>query len=211
MKESRLNQVIALVLLVAVMAIGWQVRDWGADTDLELYQEQIEQFQGEISTVSEFSDSLVDENKILLDSLKMVEKAAAKIQIEVEVLVEINRGIIQQVDSLQREFAAIDPTLIPPPVLEYIDALEMQVDTLQTTVETQSQLLSVKDVDIRLLQGLHVNEKARADSLQITLDGFPGDVPDNEKLFGFIPLPSRTVSFISGAATVAVGIIAITR
>ena len=168
-------------------------------------------FRSDIAAVTAYAAWLQDSNAILLDSVKTVEEHAAVLETKVDTLVKINEDIQHEVDSLQHEFASIDPTLIPPPVLEYIDALETQVDTLKTTVATQRNLISVKDTDIRLWQGLYGNEKERADSLQITLNSFPGSVPNTDKLFGFIPLPSRTVSFISGAAAATVGFIALTR
>ena len=211
MKSSKLNQFVALIFIIFLFAIGWQFRNWGVKTELDQYREQIEQFQHDLNQVNQFADSLSNENQFLLDSLEQNQHQLETLQNEADVLERRNSEINQQIDDF-REAASAALDSVPEPVQQYVTALEGQVDSLQEELDTQKHINLVQGLDVRLYKDLYANEKTRADSLQAVMNTFPREaVPNPEKLFGFIPLPSRTVSFISGAATATVGILVLSH
>jgi len=210
MSQDRLSQITAILLIVFVAFAGWQLRDWGVDTELEAYREQIEQFQANVEEVTQYGDSLQRENAQLLDALERNQEILDQAQAEADALENANKQISEHVDSLKEAAqAALDS--VPPEVQEYVVALEDQVDSLEDELSVQKEINLVQGIDMRLYQDLYANEKLRADSLQATINAFPDEaVPDPEKLFGFIPLPSRKLSFLAGATTAVVGIVALT-
>ena len=207
--KDRTSQVLVLIVLIAALAIGWQVGHWGKETELDVYRAQIEQFKEDAKEATEYADSLTDVNSAILDTLSHAQEVTQQLETKAANLAKANQQINHQVGVLEQKYAAVKDS-VPPEAQEYIGSLEGQVRGLQAELNTEKQLNLVQGIDIRLYRDLYTNEKMAKDSLQAVIDAFPpGPVPNPEKLFGFIPMPSRTVSFISGAATAVVAMVAI--
>lgn len=190
---------VVIFFAVFIAIIAYQIGKSGKETELDIYRTQIEEFQQEVDDVMEFSDSLESENRRLLRSLNDIQDEAEDLQEENRELGLTNDDLQKTADSLKLVVNREITEPIPTEVVQYITVLETQVDSLQSQVGVLEELVIITQNEVALFSRLYRQENQRADSLRVVLQNFPSDVPDNENLFGIIPLPSRTSSFAVGA------------
>jgi len=111
----------------------------------------------------------------------------------------------QKLDSLRTSMVDVDLDSVPPPVVEYISLLETQVDTLEAEVTALRGALDVSNSQVLVWESKFNLEAQKSDSLQVVINTFPTDVPDPDRLFGVIRLPSRTSSFLVGGVMGVIG------
>jgi len=203
---KNLNLIVMLIVASALLAIGWQIGRIGRQTELDEYRTRMEAWQDSAEIARAQSDSISRIVREMEDSVQVVVREMEEHEAAADSLKERTDLLQIKLDSLQEEMDDIDLSILPPVVVTYIETLEVQNVSLKLENHHLTVANELAHQDARLWQGIAMKERARADLLQIVVDAVPTDVPDNEKLFGVIPIPSRTVSFISG---VAVGTLAV--
>jgi hypothetical protein len=179
------------------------------DSKISDFIEEYEEFRDSATVALEISDSLgvivLDlelENQQLRDSLVFVE----------EDLIVANHMITQlstQADSLHQALTDSIIEITPQPVLEYIEVLETQIVAYEVSQTASERLLD----GLRRRNALHesVNEfnLDRINTLESALAAIP-DTPSNpDKFLWIIPKPTRTQSFIAGAALGVIGYVVV--
>ena len=86
-----------------------------------------------------------------------------------------------------------------------IENLQNDRIALDSTIVDQSSIIAQKDAQSLLLQRAVTLSSTRADSLQHLLRTLPNPAPNPNKMFGFIPKPSRTVV---GVTAFVLGVVA---
>lgn len=196
---------IGICLVIAALAVGNYVGAWGKQTEIDEYKEQVEQFEQRVEEVVAFSDSLQRQQDELTDSLTELETQKTEAEQNADRFRAANDRLNRRLDSLRTTITDVDLDSIPPPVVEYISLLEIRVDTLEAEVTALRGALDVSNSQILVWESKFDLEQQRADSLQVVINTFPTDVPDPDRLFGIITLPSRTTSFLVGGTLGIIG------
>jgi chaperonin cofactor prefoldin len=196
---------IGICLVIAALTVGNYVGSWGKQTEIDEYKEQVEQFEQRVQTVTEFSELLQEQQIELTDSITQLETQKIQAQQSADRFRSANTRLTQRLDSLRSTIGDINLDSIPEPVVQYINVLEIQIDTLQAEVTALRGALNVSNSQILVWESKFDLEQQRADSLQVVINTFPTNVPDPDRLFGIIKLPSRTSSFLVGGALGVIG------
>lgn len=203
-----LNKNLVAIILIACVVVGTSyIKDISANTDLEDYIEQVDQFAVVVGGLLDYTDSL--------------KTRFAELEQENVKLLQHDTILTSQVDSLNEEIVVLQPKLdslqaivdtisyIPEPVQDYIIELVTQNTTLTDAASASERLVGNLRSQIFTVTIQRDIQQTRADSLEIVIQQFPFDVPDNEHIWGVIPLPSRTTSFFVGAAVATLGTVVI--
>lgn len=197
---TSLSKNLQWIIIIGVVIVGTSyIQDGFAQTELDDYIEQVEQFAVVVDGMLDYTDSL--------------RSHVAELEEENIELQQRDTILVAQIDSLIDEIVAVQPILdslqsvvdtisdIPEPVQQYIDGLEDQNVTLKEDLSASARLIDNLRSQVELVTAQRDIHATRADSLGAVIQTFPSDVPDSEHiLFGLIPLPSRTTSFFTGAA-----------
>ena len=92
----------------------------------------------------------------------------------------------------------VDTSLVVVYKDSVIGNLKSQVVLADSVIGDQHSIIAQKDSQTLLLQRAVTVSSTRADSLQHILRTIPKPAPNPNKLFGFIPKPSRTVVGVTG-------------
>ena len=167
--------------------------------EMDIYIQQYNEFKQEAEKTQQFADSLAS----LVEGYK-------------EEIKELNDSIIVQVSKLNdaetrvadlgRRTANLREQLndslmshVPEPVVAYIDGLEEENTALKQNVSAANQLIATLQTQNDLFQTSLTLETTRADSLAIIVANIPEPPKNPNKVWGFIPKPTRTQTFILGA------------
>ena len=208
---TQAKTIITVVIFFAIVATGFTyLGTVFSSSELKEYQIQVEQFEQDATIAIDYGDSLLSVIGGLQTHNIQIQQQSDHL---VDSLTDINLqldGLIPTVDSLR---SILDTLLVdlPVPVVEYISGLESQVEVLILGKSTADQLAESRLLQLSLLGPSLDMALARGDSLMTVIELFPKDVPDVERLLGFIPLPSRTTSFVAGTATALVLVLAVIR
>lgn len=208
--SSKFTQAAVIVGVICLVVIGYQIKSFGSTSKLDAYKTQIENYKKSVDSVVVVSNHLKLINAQILDSLVANQKKDSALTARVKTYQQNNEHLNHVLDSLKSQITPIEMDSVPAPVKVYIAALNTKIDTLTIQNTQLEKLLTIKDASINLLQIAYNNEKTRADSLQSIIIKVPTKVP-SDKLFGLIPLPSRTTSFVSGVGTGVALILAIIK
>jgi len=195
----------AICLVIVALAIGNYVGAFGKQTEIDEYKEKVEEFEQRVEEVITFSDSIQRQQNILTDSIVNLEQEKEQSQQEADRYRITSTRLSQKLDSLRTSMVDVDLDSVPPPVVEYISLLETQVDTLEAEVTALRGALDVSNSQVLVWESKFNLEAQKSDSLQVVINTFPTDVPDPDRLFGVIRLPSRTSSFLVGGVMGVIG------
>lgn len=195
----------AICLVIVALAIGNYVGAFGKQTEIDEYKEKVEEFEQRVEEVITFSDSIQRQQNILTDSIVNLEQEKEQSQQEADRYRITSTRLSQKLDSLRTSMVDVDLDSVPPPVIEYISLLETQVDTLEAEVTALRGALDVSNSQVLVWESKFNLEAQKSDSLQVVINTFPTDVPDPDRLFGVIRLPSRTSSFLVGGVMGVIG------
>jgi hypothetical protein len=199
------NKLGIAIVLLAIFVAGFGIGNWGDSSAYADFREEIELLQKSAEVAIEFSDEIVQKNLVLRDSMETISDSTAVLQTEYDRLTKVTNGMQTILDSMKMNISPVTIAELPKPIRDYIQALEITVDTLITHRKASDALVVTANLALENMTTQRDNEKSRADSLVSVLALVPEDIPsDPDKFLGFIPMPSRTMSALLGAATVIV-------
>ncbi|MEK9767359.1 MAG: hypothetical protein VW683_00445 [Betaproteobacteria bacterium] len=203
--DNPIQIVFGICLVLVALVFGNYIGSFGKQTEIDEYKEQVRQFEERVEEVVAFSDSLQRQQEQLSDSINDLEEQKIEAQQDADRFRSANYRLIQRADSLRDTIREINLDSIPEPVVQYISVLETRVDTLEAEITSLRGALDVSNSQLLVWESKFDLEQQRADSLQVVINTFPTDVPDPDRLFGIIRLPSRTSSFVVGTALGVIG------
>lgn len=125
-------------------------------------------------------------------------------------------GLENELDKLGSVIPAIDSI----PDTTAANRIRVAITTRDTIIKTQKQTIKLANEEIGTLRSMADSQKIklgilnqslkvsndRGDSLQVVVNGLPKTPPKPDRIFGFIPMPSRTtVAIVSLAAGTYIG------
>lgn len=147
-----------------------------------------------VEETKEYSNKLKDSVITLRDSVQKKEVTIKKLTIQVS-LMSKQRAVLQTEQRRLEDLRNVtqDTTIIIALQDTTIDNLKTQLTITDTVVKNQQEIITNKTEQISLLQtSLNLTEQ-RVDTLEKTLDKTLEKLNKQNKVFGFIPLPSRKV------------------
>ena len=194
-------------LVIAIMmtaSIAGYITSWTKQTEIDRYIEEYEQFEEEAAGVREFADSL--QEKLVENDLEVQELQDSMIVIVSNLNTSKDR--IAELDRERQELKAqvTDSVLheTPPEVIEYVQVVEQENEELKVALSAADMLQQNLVNQVTLLTMSLDTQTLRADSLYTIVLNIPEPPSNPNKVFGFIPKPSRMQSFFFGAAVATI-------
>lgn len=195
-----------IALMAGVFVVTTFVNDLQYKSEIETYVTQYEQYrdraQVALNTVDELQD-LVNESQARADDAVAQANSYQS---------EINRlRFTLRAPASPRPAAS--PPQIPNNLQETIYSLETIIDAQQHEIVVQDSIINLQDKQINSLRFALTEKDVQLttltqgiDSLRTIVLDLP-EAPNNpDKLFGVIPMPSRSTSFAAGVAITAIAI-----
>jgi len=187
----------------AIFIISFMLGKSDADNKLEQFNLRYAEFKSNSEKTSIYADSL---NSVVV---KLIDENAKKDKIVKKLKNNIAYSTNKQ-DTLKSTLAQLevqtnlvmnavtDTSLVVIYKDSIIGNLKGQVIIAESIITDQHVVIAQRDSQTVLLQRAVTVSTIRADSLQYILRTLPPPAPNPNKLFGFIPKPSRTVVGIAG-------------
>jgi len=197
------NVKLVVAVLITASVAGY-ITSWTKQSQLDQYIEEYEQFEEEAAVVREFADSLQEElaeNDLevqqLQDSMIVIVSNLNTSKVRIAELDKERQELKAQVtDSILEE--------TPQEVREYVVVIEQENEELKVALSAADQLRQNLVNQVTLLTTSFDTQTLRADSLYTIVLNIPEPPGNPNKVFGFIPKPSRMQSFFIGAAVATV-------
>ena len=185
------------LVLISVLLSSYTTSLFKQD-QIDIYIEEFNQFKEQAEKTQQFADSLAslveeykEEIEELNDSILVQTSELTRTSIVVATLSARTEELRDQLDdSIMEE--------VPEQVVVYIDGLEEENVALTENVSAANQLIATLQTQSDLFQNSLTLETTRADSLAIIVAAIPEPPSNPNRVFGFIPKPSRTQTFILG-------------
>jgi septal ring factor EnvC (AmiA/AmiB activator) len=185
------------LVLICVLLSSYTTSLFKQD-QIDIYIEEFNQFKEQAEKTQQFADSLAslveeykEEIEELNDSILVQTSELTRTSIVVATLSARTEELRDQLDdSIMEE--------VPEQVVVYIDGLEEENVALTENVSAANQLIATLQTQSDLFQNSLTLETTRADSLAIIVAAIPEPPSNPNRVFGFIPKPSRTQTFILG-------------
>jgi hypothetical protein len=181
-----------LATAVILIFASYQITSCSKDKELDSIKITAEQ-------TSEYANKITDSLRILGDSVAKKEIVISKLNVEISLRSQVRnvlRGEQSRLEVLRdtltdtvRIIAVQDTT---------IDNLKTQLAVTDTILFKKDTVIAQKDTVINLLKTSLSLSETKADTLQKTLDYTINKMKKKDKLFGFIPLPSRKTTALLG-------------
>ena len=199
--KTNVNLVIAVLITASVAGY---ITSWTKQSEIDKYIEEYEQFEEDAVIVREFADSLQEE--LVENELEVQELQDSMIVIVSNLNTSKDR--IAELDRERQELKAqvTDSVLneTPPEVREYVAVVEQENEELRVALSAADMLQQNLVNQVALLTMSFDTQTLRADSLYTIVLNIPEPPSNPNKVFGFIPKPSRMQSFFIGAAVATV-------
>ena len=197
------NVKLVVAVLITASVAGY-ITSWTKQSQLDQYIEEYEQFEEEAAVVREFADSLQEElaeNDLevqqLQDSMIVIVSNLNTSKVRIAELDKERQELKAQVtDSILEE--------TPQEVRDYVVVIEQENEELKVALSAADQLRQNLVNQVTLLTTSFDTQTLRADSLYTIVLNIPEPPGNPNKVFGFIPKPSRMQSFFIGAAVATV-------
>jgi len=197
------NVKLVVAVLITASVAGY-ITSWTKQSQLDQYIEEYEQFEEEAAVVREFADSLQEElaeNDLevqqLQDSMIVIVSNLNTSKVRIAELDKERQELKAQVtDSILEE--------TPQEVRDYVVVIEQENEELKIALSAADQLRQNLVNQVTLLTTSFDTQTLRADSLYTIVLNIPEPPGNPNKVFGFIPKPSRMQSFFIGAAVATV-------
>lgn len=189
-------QIVITVLLMVI--ISGYVGMWSQKSTIEEWQNRYNAYRDSAAVV-------VEENKALLARVENMTEYVREVN---DSIMKLNEGLDQRMEQLVALRSDLDSIRInitpeilevtPPEVRDYVATLEQTVEVQDSTITELRAVdrLRVAQIDTLLIANSEL--VSQLDSVNVILNGLPDGPSDPDKIFGFIPKPSRTQSFIGG-------------
>jgi hypothetical protein len=184
--------IIGGIIVIAAFMLG----KCDGDNKLEKFNLQYAEFKNNSEKTSIYADSLngvvvklVDENAKKDDMVKKLKNNIAYRTNKQDAL----KSTLVQLEEQANLVTNTDTSLVVVYKDSIIGNLKGQVVIAESIITDQHVVIAQRDSQTVLLQHAVTVSSTRADSLQHILRTLPKSVPNPNKLFGFIPKPSRTV------------------
>ena len=185
------------LVLVSVLLSSYTTSLFKQD-QIDIYIEEFNQFKEQAEKTQQFADSLTslveeykEEIEELNDSVLVQTSELTRASTVVATLSARTEELRDQLnDSVMEE--------TPEQVVVYIDELEEENVALKDNVSAANQLIATLQIQSDLFQTSLTLETTRADSLATIVAAIPEPPSNPNRVFGFIPKPSRTQTFILG-------------
>jgi hypothetical protein len=151
-----------------------------------------------------YADSLSTRVKILTDSVRRTDNIIGNLSTEVLVIQTEKVALKNKLTKLNNQLNSItDTSSILIMKDSIIDNLSDQIIVSDNIIVKKDSIISIREIQIDQLKRTVALATHRGDSLQIIVLKLPATPSNPNKIFGFIPMPSRTVvgviSFAVGA------------
>ena len=197
------NVKLVIAVLITVSVAGY-ITSWTKQSEIDKYIEEYEQFEEDVAVAREFADSLQEElveNELevqeLQDSMVVI---VSTLNTSKDRIAELDRE--KQVLKAQVTDSILNET--PPEVIEYVAVVEQENEELKVALSAADMLQQNLVNQVALLTMSLDTQTLRADSLYTIVMNIPEPPSNPNKVFGFIPKPSRIQSFFIGAALATV-------
>ena len=197
------NVKLVIAVLITASVAGY-ITSWTKQSQMDQYIEEYEQFEEDAAVAREFADSLQEE---LAENDLEVQELQDSMIVIVSIL-NTSKDRIAELDRERQELKAqvTDSVLneTPPEVREYIAVVEEENEELKVALSAADLLQQNLENQVALLTMSLDTQTLRADSLYTIVMNIPEAPSNPNKVFGFIPKPSRIQSFFIGAALATV-------
>jgi len=199
--KTNINLIIAVLITAS---IAGYITSWTNQFEIDKYIEEYEQFEEDVAVAREFADSLQEE--LVENELEVQE-----LQDSMVVIVSILNTSKDRIAELDREKqvlkAQVTDSILeetPQEVREYVAVVEQENEELRVALSAADMLQQTLVSQVTLLTMSLDTQTLRADSLYTIVLNIPEPPSNPNKVFGFIPKPSRMQSFFIGAAVATV-------
>lgn len=173
---------------------SYQITSCSKDKEFESIKVTAEQ-------TSQYVNRITDSLKVLNDSVAKKEVVISKLNVEISLRSKVRNTLRNEQSRLEILRDTLTDTVRIIAVQDTtIDNLKVQLAVADTIGFKKDTIIAKKDTIINTLKtGLRLSE-TKADTLQKTLDYTLRKMQKKDKLFGFIPLPSRKTTALIGLA-----------
>lgn len=194
--RDNLQTVIAIILVAVVSSYLGMCSQ---KDDIDRWRERYNEYR-------ETTQQIVEQNTVLKDSLNVIDVSINASNDSIDILNENLDERTQEltnldvkIDSLRGLITAQDLEVLPPNIQTYITTLEETVEVQEIQIDS----LTARDrLRVRVIDDLQLQNRlltTQLDSVTTILQGIPEDPGNPNKILGFIPKPTRTQSFLTGA------------
>ena len=182
----------------AIFIVSFMLGKSDGNSKLEKFNIEYSEFKNNAQKTATFADSLKNEVQKLQDKNAEKDNIVKKLSISIAYRTTQKNALQSNLTELENHANLLNNlTMDTSLVVVYKDSiignLKKQVVVADSTIVDQSSIIAQKDAQSLLLQRAVALSSMRADSLQQILRTLPKPAPNPNKLFGFIPKPSRTV------------------
>jgi hypothetical protein len=201
---STLNSVGKLAIVGgAIFIISFMLGKSDGNSKLEKFNIEYSEFKNNAQKTATFADSLKNEVQKLQDENAQKDGIVKKLTVSIAYRNTQKDTLRTNLIELENHVTLLNNLIVDTSlVVVYKDSiignLKKQVVVADSTIVDQSLIIAQKDAQSVLLQHAVALSSTRADSLQHILRTLPKPAPNSNKLFGFIPKPSRTVVGVTG-------------
>ena len=191
------KNLISIPLVLGGIVVSSYLTGASKQDEIDIYISEYKQFQKEAESASALADSLMLEVE---ESEQKAEEAQQRANELAEDVVELKAetdNLKNRRDELRAQLEAGD-SLSAEAALQMIPIQDSIIEQQDSIIETQGlQITELNSVILRKDFSIGVLTTA-VDSLQVIVNNIPPPPPNPNKVFGFIPKPSRTQTFIVG-------------
>jgi len=191
------KNLISIPLVLGGIVVSSYLTGASKQDEIDIYISEYKHFQKEAESASALADSLMLEVE---ESEQKAEEAQQRANELAEDVVELKAetdNLKNRRDELRAQLEAGD-SLSAEAALQMIPIQDSIIEQQDSIIETQGlQITELNSVILRKDFSIGVLTTA-VDSLQVIVNNIPPPPPNPNKVFGFIPKPSRTQTFIVG-------------
>jgi len=171
---------------------------------LAKFIKEYDDYKKSAEVTTRYADSLSNRVKILADSVYRADNRIGNLSTEVLIIQTEKIALKNKLARLNTQLNSVtDTTSILIMKDSIITNLSDQIVVSENIIVKKDSIISIREIQVDQLKRTVALATHRGDSLQIIVLKLPATPPNPNKMFGFIPMPSRTVvgvlSFAVGA------------
>jgi len=201
---------IILFILGTMIVLNF-MSEWRLQSERERFDEAYRTYQLQSQRALKYSDSLLKEIAMREAKVVVAVKKADSVQTRLQVL-ERTRPTTATLNILRSSIDSLKNTLTDSVEMAriVIPAQDTLISIQRVTIGNLNESVSLLKVETTFLRTAIGEQRLIIEDVTLTADSLRKVVvnmpkpPKKERLLGFIPLPSRTASFLLGAATTTI-------